>query len=423
MNSRTYYGEYSLKHWIQLMLSRNIVLPDYQRSFVWDESDMKRLIKSLSEKQFIPPVTLALYNSSSLNVKTNLIIDGQQRLTTILLLYLGFVPILDKFEKDDVIASGDDSSEDEIIELNMSIKTKTPIKWTFQKLLASNPIDNKVNIIRKRLSSDLRYKEFKYDGLNEKFFDKTFLGFSYIIPESNNESEIQNSYTQLFRNINYFGAHLSVMESRRSLYFMKSQYQKYFEGQLEDETDVLCGIRLHEKLKNTKIDFVRYLAVLSQYTILDDKSKDKVLKLYSAYSSRESFYSDYVSYIVGVEQESNKNKFDGFSFETTFPNECWKQRFIELHKEIMTLAPNMGLNKDNAFTSWIDADYWLFGLIYFIVFCGKKLEADTTLLIKELSEEISSKRSDSVYSKSPNRLGNVRSRLLKSLEIVKKHVQ
>ena len=47
MESRVYYGEYSLKHWVNLLLKRNIVLPNYQRSFVWDEKDIKRLIKSL----------------------------------------------------------------------------------------------------------------------------------------------------------------------------------------------------------------------------------------------------------------------------------------------------------------------------------------------------------------------------------------
>ena len=423
MNSRTYYGEYSLKHWLQLMLSENIVLPQYQRSFVWKEPDMKRLIKSFAEKQFVPPVTLALFNSKAQNVHTNLIIDGQQRLTTILLLFLGYVPDLDKFETDDVIASGDDSSEDDVDETEPAPKSKIPVKWTIRKLFENKPSENTVERIRARLASDDKYYEFNYAGLNDDFFDKTYLGFSYIIPESNNEVEIQNSYTQLFRNINYLGAHLSVVESRRSLYYMKSQYQKYFEGQLEDETDVLCGITLLEKMRLTKIDFVRYLAVLSQYTILDAKNKDKVLKWYSSYSSRESFYSDYVSYIVGVEQESYEKKFDGFNFETTFPDECWKQRFIELHDAISTLSPSLGLNKDNAFTSWIDADYWLFGLIYYLVFVGKKLKDDKTLLIDQMIKEIKKKRDTAEYSKSPNRLGNLRERLLKSIEIVGKHVQ
>ena len=423
MNSRTYYGEYSLKHWLQLMLSGNIVLPQYQRSFVWKEQDMKRLIKSLVEKQFVPPVTLALFNSKAQNITTNLIIDGQQRLTTILLLFLGYVPDLDKFETDDVIASGDDSSEDDVDETGTAPKSKIPVKWTIKKLFVDKPSENTVEKIRARLASDDKYYEFNYAGLKDDFFDKTFLGFSYIIPESNNEAEIQNSYTQLFRNINYLGAHLSVVESRRSLYYMKSQYQKYFEGQLEDETDVLCGIALLEKMRLTKIDFVRYLAVLSQYTILDDKDKDKVLKWYSAYSSRESFYSDYVSYIVGVEQESYEKKFDGFDFEATFPDECWKQRFIELHDAISILSPSLGLNKDNAFTSWIDADYWLFGLIYYLVFVGKKLKDDKTLLIDQMTKEIKKKRDTTEYSKSPNRLGNLRERLLKSIEIVGKYVQ
>ena len=88
MNSRTYYGEYSLKHWLQLLLSGNIVLPQYQRSFVWKEQDMKRLIKSLVEKQFVPPVTLALFNSKAQNITTNLIIDGQQRTTALTLITL-----------------------------------------------------------------------------------------------------------------------------------------------------------------------------------------------------------------------------------------------------------------------------------------------------------------------------------------------
>ena len=86
MESRVYYGEYSLKHLINLLLRRNIVLPDYQRSFVWDEKDIKRLIKSLGEGQFVQPITIANYSCE--NRDLNLLLDGQQRLTSILLSYL-----------------------------------------------------------------------------------------------------------------------------------------------------------------------------------------------------------------------------------------------------------------------------------------------------------------------------------------------
>ena len=74
MESRVYYGEYSLKHWVNLLLKRNIVLPDYQRSFVWDEKDIKRLIKSLAEGQFVQPITIANYNCEER--EQNLLLDG-----------------------------------------------------------------------------------------------------------------------------------------------------------------------------------------------------------------------------------------------------------------------------------------------------------------------------------------------------------
>lgn len=72
MNPKVYYGEYSLKHWIDLMLSGNITLPEYQRSFVWKESAVKDFIKAIGKKEFVPPVILGNFED-----KNNYIIDGQ----------------------------------------------------------------------------------------------------------------------------------------------------------------------------------------------------------------------------------------------------------------------------------------------------------------------------------------------------------
>lgn len=94
MNTRVYYGEYTLRHWLNLMLTRNIDLPEYQRSFVWNEDDVKRMVDSLKSGQFIMPVTIAHYQSDK-PLKdtgadsTNLILDGQQQLTSLLLAYVG----------------------------------------------------------------------------------------------------------------------------------------------------------------------------------------------------------------------------------------------------------------------------------------------------------------------------------------------
>lgn len=89
-NNRTYYGEYSLAYWIQMILKRNIVLPEYQRTFVWNKDDYTNLIDSFKEKQFIPPVIIGAYKTA--NGQDNLIIDGQQRLTSVLLAYIERFP-------------------------------------------------------------------------------------------------------------------------------------------------------------------------------------------------------------------------------------------------------------------------------------------------------------------------------------------
>lgn len=87
MKSKVYYGEYSLRHWIDLLLSGNITLPEYQRSFVWGINAVEDFIESLKNREFIPPVIIGNFGN-----ECNYIIDGQQRLTSLLLAYIGKMP-------------------------------------------------------------------------------------------------------------------------------------------------------------------------------------------------------------------------------------------------------------------------------------------------------------------------------------------
>lgn len=416
MDSRVYYGEYSLKHWIEMMLSRNIILPKYQRSFVWDEKDVRRLLKSIDDGQFVQPVTIALYKTDKDMPGHNLIIDGQQRLSSILLAYLGYMPIKSKFEKPETLASDEDDAADETME---SATDKGPIKWRFSEMFVEGD-DNSVEAIRKRLEKDPRYTILDIE-LPEHFFKTAFLGYSYIVPSTVDAHVIQRGFSQLFRDINFFGKKLSALESRRSLYYLNSVLLPYLEGQTMDNKDVLCGIQLMDKMQPIKIDFVRYLSILSQYTITENHNK--VLVGYSASSSRENFYADYVSYLLGLEQEDRELKFDGFSFEETFPSQCWNERYELLMESIERLKPMFRMaEKKDAFQSWIDADYWLFGLIYSIVFAGKTLNEDLTGLDKSINDEIEERKKREYYAKTPNRLGNLRDRLGRSIDIIREYV-
>ena len=301
IETRVYYGEYTLRHWIDLMLTRGVDLPEYQRSFVWDEDDVKRLLVSLNSGQFILPVTIAHYKDE--NGERNLILDGQQRLTSILLAYLGFMPIKEKYNTIELnLANGDDSEEE---------KKDSSIEWTYKKLLKDNQNDNNVVSIQGRLRDNDHYKALNVtiEGDMEEFYDRTFLGFSFIIPAKQEAGATQRYFSTLFRNMNYLGKKLSSLESRRSLYFMNKEYKDYFDGKTVNGDDVLCNIKIIENMQPRKIDFVRYLSILSQLMVVKNNDINRVMVGYSAYSSRESYYADYVSCIVNLEQERRKDKF------------------------------------------------------------------------------------------------------------------
>lgn len=417
METRVYYGEYTLRHWLSLMLTKNIDLPDYQRSFVWGEGDVKRMIESLKAGQFVPPVTIAHYDDE--DGSKNLILDGQQRLTSVLLAYLGYMPIKERFAaSDDDLAVGDDSNEDELMVSSM--------EWTYKFLLDKNSKENSLLKIANRLRDDVRYTKmdvtFTCDV--DDFYDNTFLGFSFVIPNSVDAGETQRYFSTLFRNMNYLGHKLSSLESRRSLYYLNVDYKNFFDGKLENGDDVLCGIRITENMQARKVDFVRYLATISQFIGTGDINI--VLRGYSAYSSRESYYADYVSFIVGLEQEDRKDKFNKFDIKATFPSFEWRGRFKTVKSFLEKNKVRLGLEeKTEAFKSWIDADYWLYGLLYYVVFQGKSITKETeliTAITDEVAEKKKAKEGDD-YSKNPNRLGNLRNRIKRSFDIYDQYAE
>ncbi len=426
MKSSVYYGEYSLDTWIELMLTGNIGLPKYQRVFVWNKRDILRLMQSLKDGEFVQPITIARNKKYDPSNYKNLVLDGQQRLTAILLYKLQIMPNKKGRESEQ-------NAQEEIDDDRNDSNEHAPIDWTFEEIVAKYNegacFQNLVELSRSLCEEHGYEKMARID--DDNFFKNTYLAFSYIVPEEQKPEEVQRCYTQLFRNINYYGKQLSPMESRRSLYYTNSGLKDYFEG-IHEGKDVLCDIRINENYKSGKIDFIRYLATLSEYYVLNKgkrgTSQRDILKGYSAYSSRESYYADYVSFLLGMDQEENTEKFDGFKFKSIFPNDEWRDRYNELKKSVSLLKGYMNLDKKNkvlSFNSWIDADYWLFGLVYHIVFMGKTLKGDMAQLSNEINGHIHAIKKDNAwdsYKKAPNRLAYIRHRLSKSLTIYKRYV-
>lgn len=389
MDNRIYYGEYSLKHWIDLILRGNIILPDYQRHFVWNEDDVKKLIGALKSKQFVPPITIGAFKKD--NVNSNLIIDGQQRLTSILLAYLGCFPNEKKYKlkKENTVKFADENDNEE----EENEDEEIILEWTFKALIQEGK--NKEGILVK--IKDTEYKRIDFD-IDEKFFDETFLGFSYLIPNVADEKQQQKYYSTVFRSINNEGKPLIAQESRASLYFLDKDLVDFFNPDFCKKLTVNVG----------SADFVRYMSLLSQYK--KDGNSNRVARGFKP--KMESYYEKYIYSVTG---ENESQMF--VDFLIIFPNKEFKNKFELLKKTIDDLTL-----PEQQFTSIIELDLYLFGLIYEIVFENKNIDTTKKDALKgEIDTAINSFKNEPSHAKAPSALKYLKARIDKSLEIIGKY--
>ncbi len=388
MENRVYYGEYSLRHWIDLVLKKNIVLPDYQRYFVWNEKKVETLIETFKNKQFVPPVTIGAFKFGDSN--ENLLLDGQQRVTSILLAYLGLYPDAAnyKLKVDSFANDNDDDNNDELYD--------NILEWNFKSLVEKGT--SKVEIL-----SNIQPGNYKHTNLNitDEFLDSNFLGFSYLVPQTSDEKTQQRYYSSVFRNINIQGEPLLPQESRASLYFLDQELVGLF------DPDFSKKIIIKLVSSESKADFIRYLALLSQYYIVGDS-----WKIARGYKQKmEKLYEEYIFFAI-----SGKNSDIFGSFLSVFPDKKYKVHLDNLEKTLT----EMDLLKK--YTSIIELDTYLFGIIYHILFEKKQIDtSQKENILEKLENKIAEYKMDNSHLKSPNNLGHLRKRISDSIAIYGVH--
>ena len=401
LETKVFYGEYTLEHWVRLILRQNIILPDYQRYFVWSEEDVKEFINSLKDNQFVPPVIIGVYNQSKSKSKSknknepdkkvNIILDGQQRLTSLLLAACGLYPDKVYFQKKsrDFIADENDDDHSEDIE----VVEKGLLDWTFKELLKKGKTIDKIKEASKNI-----YKPVNFE-IEDEFWKKKSLGFCYIVLYDSTTAQQLSYYSQVFRRINTSGMALSAMESRRALYFLDTELKQFFEP---DFTKKICIIGIG---KQAKYDYVRALALVSQY-IIDPQN---VASGY--YKQMENYYEEFVDACI---RNTSNSKFAKFS--DLFPNRKYKARQNLLEKS----AESVGAFKNYNYI--IEADMYWFGLIYCALYNGKSLDKDRIGELKEeLEEKIYEFKNDEKHSRTPSAIHYLRARLNASIEIYSKY--
>lgn len=396
MDNKVFYGEYSLKHWVELILKGNIMLPWYQRSFVWEKGQIEKLIETLDNNQFVPPIVIGAVRENG--EWKNYILDGQQRLTSIL--FAKCNKYIDKKEyatqkpdkKLEQIADDVVDNEDEVVDEEIKI-----IRWNFNEIIKDKQISSE------ELKSSF-YKELLVRAKDDNFFNKHYLGFAYIKPSNSVRDDEQSKfYSDIFRNINTGGTKLTRSETRKSLYFLKEDLKDFFAPAFLDNFKVVTSSK-----ESGLIDFIKYISILYQY-----KGNNSALLRYGGrdWEKNENYYKKYIMAVV------DKDIANELKFDVSYPTPPYNS--LRMSKLKTTIEQ---LNIPKSFNSIIDMDVYFFGLVNEIVCFNKQLdESKRTELKAELDIRITKLRDEENHKYNPNALKYLKSRIASSLEIYRKY--
>ena len=285
------------------------VIPVYQRNYDWTEKHCKVLLSDIIEagknkkEHFIGSIVYVTDNKPATSVKELIVVDGQQRLTTITLIYLRLYKLLDEI--------GNQSLKDKIHEQYLINKfANTPDKKIKLKPTANN--DKALKHIYDNVKISLNEKSNVID--NYIFFDKNITQDNYedvleglanlIFVDMALDRNIDDPQ-RIFESLNSTGLDLSQGDLIRNYILMKlnsqqqtdiyENYWEYIEKFAKDES----------KNENMVSDFIRdfmtseygkipnknrvYEEFKEKYSIDDfDKIKEylEILKEYASYYNK-----------------------------------------------------------------------------------------------------------------------------------------
>ena len=252
------------------------VIPVYQRNYDWTEKHCKVLLNDIIEagknkkEHFIGSIVYVTDNKPATSVKELIVVDGQQRLTTITLIYLRLYKLLEEIG-------------------NQSLKNKIYEQYLINKF-ADTP-DKKIKL-KPTANNDKALKHI-YDNIKISFNEKSNIIDNYIFFENNitksNYEEVLEGLANLifvdmaldrkyddpqriFESLNSTGLALSQGDLIRNYILMKlnsqqqieiyENYWEYIEKDAKDES----------KNENMVSDFIRDF-MTSEYNKIPNKNR------------------------------------------------------------------------------------------------------------------------------------------------------
>ena len=415
---RTYYGEYSLKHWIRMILSGEIALPPYQRHFVWNPEMVFKLLNNISKDLFVPPVILSSFSGDKKDKPTTYVLDGQQRLSAILITFLGLYP--QKFDEFKSELANEENLNSETETFDDEERDKFLI-WNFQEIQElykeqgiSTPDDLRIalekskkyikinanirnNLKDKEKLSEETLSEFLSLQIDDDFLTSHYLGFSYIRPLVSNPDMEKNMFSSIFRTINISSIKLLPEESREALYWLRPEIVEFLNpSQFKDI-----------KVNKTKMDFARSLAFVAEaHNYLQNLDYNpETIKVALGYGRSRKFEEYFEKFAYSVIDNKRSNTFGKFN-----------EIFTKYKEDIDRLyTVYKGLDFPLEFNGLVELDYYMFGLLYWVLF--KKCSLDLSKkeeLKRKLNEKIVLHKEE---YRSTRLLGSIRRRLKDSIDL------
>lgn len=239
---------------------KQYVIPFYQRSYNWTEDNVIKLIddlvafrRSLDEdganmnsKYFVGNiVTKEIKQQSGTLLKRHVVVDGQQRITTTLLIILAIFKI-DNINFEDLLECIQVKSNDSEVRLKIDrMNDGQVLKKILQSEAILLPIEKESNLFRNYIFAK---KHIEREQLTNELYDaldRTLL-FNVILDEKENEKKVfetinstglKLSQADLIKNYVFFDSHLFTDIEEKELEYMYSQVESLTET--EELSDIL----------------------------------------------------------------------------------------------------------------------------------------------------------------------------------------
>lgn len=416
----TYYGEYTLEDWVKMILNGSLILPEFQRGLAWNVEKGAQLILILLGHSFVPPIVIGGTTDDS-GRQINYVLDGQQRLTSLLLFYLGYWPRdYGKGDSQEEIADEWEGDEDTIEPKEES--EKLGMKWTFVEIQDEYKNAQTLDKLRQKLAEHKNYisisqklKGTKYQELKDKLlafgditkkFSGTYLGFAFLKGLSGDRETEMATYSQVFRSINSSGTPLTPMESREALNWLNPQVKELLSPPFAQKF----------KINSQRLDWVRDLALCSQAAQLLKKQKSgfSVPTLAKGYSGKlEDLYERYVRTVSAQIPDSEFLPFD----------QVQVNQLQNFQASITSILSPFKDGDEYVFKNYLTADIYLFGLIYWVIFKNNTIDImRAQSIINALNKAIGGYKKQLKNDKS-NLLSFLRFRMEKSLLVYSKYLE